>query len=237
VHARYYLALLGRFLSRDPQRGSAERPQSWNGYSYASNRPIVSLDRDGRADSVVFTDKKRAYEQAVAKQRQQQRVQRLRDMAFNDPFWEGNGLNPEGRRTRAQLARTKADGIRAVPGPLAFLATAGARWYVGAMHAALDAAGEALATPPAPSVEPWGQNSDNSPPGIFWSYEGKDGPLTDPEWGTIVDAISKRRGNIAFEPFTPDDIEFLRSIEGRDPGNSDDDFLRSLGISPDHPPQ
>lgn len=48
MHARYYLPVVGRFLSTDPLRGRAASPQSWNRYAYALNNPVRLTDPDGR---------------------------------------------------------------------------------------------------------------------------------------------------------------------------------------------
>ena len=50
MHARYYSAGLGRFLSVDPTWESADlgKPQSWNRYSYVLNNPVNAIDPDGR---------------------------------------------------------------------------------------------------------------------------------------------------------------------------------------------
>jgi RHS repeat-associated protein len=54
MHARYYTATLGRFLSVDPSpRLRLQQPQSWNRYAYALNNPGKYVDPDGR-DTVVF---------------------------------------------------------------------------------------------------------------------------------------------------------------------------------------
>ncbi|MCW5971691.1 MAG: RHS repeat-associated core domain-containing protein [Blastocatellales bacterium] len=47
--ARYYSATQGRFTSVDPENAGAEAdaPQTWNGYSYALNNPVVFSDPDG----------------------------------------------------------------------------------------------------------------------------------------------------------------------------------------------
>jgi RHS repeat-associated protein len=47
--ARYYEAVVGRFISVDPSRyGVRERnPQTWNRYAYANDDPIRSFDPDG----------------------------------------------------------------------------------------------------------------------------------------------------------------------------------------------
>ncbi len=48
MHARYYSALQGRFLSVDPVLGKPESPQSWNRYAYVQNSPIGSSDPTGK---------------------------------------------------------------------------------------------------------------------------------------------------------------------------------------------
>ncbi|MCU1245321.1 MAG: hypothetical protein JWN02_1231 [Acidobacteria bacterium] len=48
MHARYYTAGWGRFLSVDPVRGRANQAQSWNSYSYVRNNALNSTDPDGR---------------------------------------------------------------------------------------------------------------------------------------------------------------------------------------------
>jgi len=48
MHARYYDPNLGRFLSVDPIRGNADRPQSWNRFVYVHNTPITESDPTGR---------------------------------------------------------------------------------------------------------------------------------------------------------------------------------------------
>lgn len=47
MHARYYDATLGRFLSVDPVLGDPAVPQSWNRYSYALNNPSNFTDPTG----------------------------------------------------------------------------------------------------------------------------------------------------------------------------------------------
>lgn len=50
MHARFYNAQVGRFLTVDPQGDSAslKAPQSWNRYSYVGNNPLAWIDPDGR---------------------------------------------------------------------------------------------------------------------------------------------------------------------------------------------
>ena len=54
--ARYYSSSQGRFASVDPENTGAELnyPQTWNGYSYGLNSPLVLTDPDGR--KVVICD-------------------------------------------------------------------------------------------------------------------------------------------------------------------------------------
>jgi RHS repeat-associated protein len=48
--ARYHSSMQGRFASVDPENYGAEPedPQSWNGYAYARNNPVLYTDPDGR---------------------------------------------------------------------------------------------------------------------------------------------------------------------------------------------
>jgi len=53
MHARFYQALTGRFLSVDPAGGSPETPQSWNRYSYVFNSPLRFVDESGQTPLAV----------------------------------------------------------------------------------------------------------------------------------------------------------------------------------------
>jgi RHS repeat-associated protein len=53
MHARYYMASFGRFLSVDPGTAAADDPQSWNAYSYVVNNPMSAIDPDGRETLVI----------------------------------------------------------------------------------------------------------------------------------------------------------------------------------------
>jgi RHS repeat-associated protein len=57
-HARYYSNIQGRFTSVDPENAGAieDDPQSWNGYAYARNAPVVYSDPDGRKYRICSTD-------------------------------------------------------------------------------------------------------------------------------------------------------------------------------------
>jgi RHS repeat-associated protein len=55
MHARYYDAKVGRFLSVDPTWESADsrNPQTWNRYAYVRNNPVNRIDPDGRIDDAI----------------------------------------------------------------------------------------------------------------------------------------------------------------------------------------
>lgn len=57
MHARYYAAVLGRFLSVDPTSDSADlaTPQSLNRYSYVHNNPVNATDPTGKILKLVGT--------------------------------------------------------------------------------------------------------------------------------------------------------------------------------------
>ncbi len=51
MHARYYSANIGRFLSIDPMlnmKRVLRQPQGWNRYAYVTNNPINAIDPDGQ---------------------------------------------------------------------------------------------------------------------------------------------------------------------------------------------
>lgn len=58
MRARYYSSLQGRFTSVDPGNAGAYdgNPQTWNGYSYALNNPLLYSDPDGLKVRVCGTD-------------------------------------------------------------------------------------------------------------------------------------------------------------------------------------
>jgi uncharacterized protein RhaS with RHS repeats len=56
MHARYYDAGGGRFLSVDPVldlKSATTKPQMWNRYSYVANNPVNAVDPDGRETYLV----------------------------------------------------------------------------------------------------------------------------------------------------------------------------------------
>ncbi len=56
--ARYFSGAGGRFTSVDPENAGADPgdPQSWNGYAYARNNPLLYVDPDGRYFIVCQSD-------------------------------------------------------------------------------------------------------------------------------------------------------------------------------------
>ncbi len=60
--ARYHMSNLGRFMSPDPDNASAflymDDPQSWNGYVYARNNPLLYTDPSGQWYLVCRKDDK-----------------------------------------------------------------------------------------------------------------------------------------------------------------------------------
>jgi RHS repeat-associated protein len=62
MHARYYRAGWGRFLSVDPSldmKMAMANPQAWNRYAYVRNNPLRFIDPDGRLDyDAILLDRK-----------------------------------------------------------------------------------------------------------------------------------------------------------------------------------
>ena len=56
MHARYYNAVMRRFLSPDPVLGESPNPQSWNTYSYALNNPSKFTDPTGQEETAYSCD-------------------------------------------------------------------------------------------------------------------------------------------------------------------------------------
>ena len=54
LRARYYNAGTGRFLSQDPEMGSAMDPDSMHRYLYSSVNPVNKVDPSGRSDFTMF---------------------------------------------------------------------------------------------------------------------------------------------------------------------------------------
>jgi RHS repeat-associated protein len=53
MHARYYDANAGRFLSVDPGGADPKTPLSWNRYAYTMDNPVNNTDPDGRETNPV----------------------------------------------------------------------------------------------------------------------------------------------------------------------------------------
>jgi RHS repeat-associated protein len=54
MHARYYSAMAGRFLSVDPGKDwDIHQPQSWNMYSYVRNNPVNRVDLTGKWTTAI----------------------------------------------------------------------------------------------------------------------------------------------------------------------------------------
>ena len=59
MHARYFQAQWGRFLSVDPvldAKKAIRNPQGWNRNAYVRNNPIILIDPDGRDDLFIGED-------------------------------------------------------------------------------------------------------------------------------------------------------------------------------------
>jgi RHS repeat-associated protein len=55
LRARYYNPSTGRFLSRDPESGNANDPQTLHKYLYAGGDPVNAIDPTGRAEEVDYS--------------------------------------------------------------------------------------------------------------------------------------------------------------------------------------
>jgi RHS repeat-associated protein len=84
MHARFYSAGMGRFLSVDPEVGIQRRPQSWNRYAYALNNPLVYTDPDGRYETNCATDDKNCIADANAFEAARQHDLKSGDSAVHD---------------------------------------------------------------------------------------------------------------------------------------------------------
>lgn len=54
LRARYYDPTIGRFISRDPVKGSLANPQSQNPYAYALNNPVILSDPSGEIVDTIW---------------------------------------------------------------------------------------------------------------------------------------------------------------------------------------
>lgn len=89
MRARYYDPEIGRFISRDPERGSRSSPRSQNAYVYSGGDPVNSFDPSGRDFSlpaVSMSEAILAIQQLISADLQMQSQRRtdeeqLRDIA------------------------------------------------------------------------------------------------------------------------------------------------------------
>ncbi len=124
LHARYYGPLVGRFLSTDPVQGDANRPQSWNRYSYVDNNPLGFVDPDGLEEEATY----RNLEIKTAKPGNQVKVPSLqtqKDKQIANPNKETtvSSRKPEVsslRGTNLTAGRTIIDGSALVDNPGTF---------------------------------------------------------------------------------------------------------------------
>jgi len=87
MHARYYDAAVGRFLSVDPTWSSADRgtPQSWNRYAYVRNNPLRFVDPDGRVVQLSSAGNSQALEDFVVATLQKPDGRVAFEAVANDP--------------------------------------------------------------------------------------------------------------------------------------------------------
>jgi RHS repeat-associated protein len=85
--ARYYASTQGRFTSVDPEQAGARNddPQSWNGYAYARNSPLVYSDPDGRKYTVCDSQGKNCVDYKDSE------FDRLREGGPRDGYTFNNG--------------------------------------------------------------------------------------------------------------------------------------------------
>jgi len=62
MHARFFGAAFGRFLTTDPVLGSPDEPQTWNRFAYARNNPVTRIDPKGTADKCAENNEQCAKE-------------------------------------------------------------------------------------------------------------------------------------------------------------------------------
>lgn len=96
---RYYNSQHGRFTSVDPENAGAdpEDPQSWNGYAYARNNPLLYTDRDG-LDYKICNTKGECFTQSdeIVLGAQQKLRGLFQETDRNGHYDSGNILNEDG---------------------------------------------------------------------------------------------------------------------------------------------
>ena len=112
MHARYYAAAWGRFLSVDSETGIASTPQSWNRFAYTRNNPISRSDPNGRDDTEA--EKKRRWELFKQLYREQ----------FGDNSPQIKALRDEARTDHARMAAVREGvNVGTVVGPSPMIAS------------------------------------------------------------------------------------------------------------------
>jgi hypothetical protein len=107
MHARYYSAALGRFLSVDPGGIAVGSPQMWNRYAYALNSPMNNIDPDGRCtftltDGSTYTDDNTVCAETTAKA---PTVDPVNNGRYRNDLNEWNTLNRDLDRERQQMQK------------------------------------------------------------------------------------------------------------------------------------
>lgn len=118
MHARYYNAVGGRFLSIDPLLGVAALPQSWNRYTYVQNNPLMGTDPSGRsgvrADATADIEQQPQAErqERTSRQASAEEVQRAKELQEMKREAEAaGGINPGGEVTRYEPLRHPKTGL------------------------------------------------------------------------------------------------------------------------------
>jgi len=100
AQARYYSSRLGKFYSVDPANAGAdeEYPQSWNGYAYGGNNPILFVDPDGREYLLCDKDRKNCVTQTddIVKGAQRKLRGSFQETGRDGHFDMGNVLDENG---------------------------------------------------------------------------------------------------------------------------------------------
>jgi len=108
MHARYYRAGWGRFLSVDPKSVYEPRklPQGWNRYAYAMNNPVKFLDPDGEETKLAVglrTDQNPVGHLAIV----------INDKAYSfGTNWSNRGANQQDWGASAQVYLDAQNGHR-----------------------------------------------------------------------------------------------------------------------------